>query len=114
MTFAIPAADASTFAVPQAPAGSSPAMVEVFDRYMTQFIREDDERAWDAAAHAVADFQPVTAADVAAKLLVIGHYMQPEMVNGVPVIDLSAFDCATGHMLLRCVADLQLMAEAGK
>jgi hypothetical protein len=114
MSIIVPHASTSTFILPPPPAGTSSTMVCAIDRYASEFLLDNDEGAWTAAAQAVVAQQPVTTMDAAAKLLVIAHYMNPEIVDGQPAIDLAAFDCDTGHMLLQCVADLLMLSEAGR
>lgn len=111
MTLALPTAAASTFVLPPLPASASSNMTALAGRYLDQFIRDDDERGWSNAARAVADAEPECPADLAVKVLMVTHYTNPEMVDGKPAIDLSAFDDGIGHMLLRCVNDLLAMQE---
>ena len=111
MTLALPSAAASTFVLPPLPASASSNMMTLAGRYLDQFIRDDDEPGWCDAARAVAEAEPACPADLAVKVLIVTHYINPELVDGQPAIDLSAFDAGTGHMLLRCVDDLLAMQE---
>ena len=114
MSIDLPSSSASTFILPPPPAGTSPGMTCAIDRYASEFLLDNDEGAWTAAAQAVADQPPATMTDAAAKLLIIAHYMNPEIVDGQPAIDLGAFDCDTGRMLLQCAADLLALSEAAR
>ena len=114
MSIIIPPAAASTFVLPPPFPGTTPALAEAIDHYASEFIRDNDGGAWSAAARAVIAQQPASASDVAAKLLVVAHYMNPVIVDGKPAIELAAFDADTGFMLLQCAADLLALSEADR
>ncbi|MBW6522526.1 hypothetical protein KZ810_03365 [Sphingomonas sp. RHCKR47] len=111
MTLALPTAAATTFVLPPLPASASSNMTALAGRYLDQFISDDDEQGWSNAAKEVAEAEPACPADLAVKVLIVTHYTNPDMVDGQPAIDLSAFDEGIGHMLLRCVNDLLVMQE---
>ena len=111
MTLTLSKPAATTFMLPALPVSASAGMRQLAENYLAEFVRDDDEPGWCAAAQAVAYANPTCAADLAVKVLIVTHYINPELVDGQPAIDLSAFDAGTGHMLLRCVDDLLAMQE---
>lgn len=111
MILVLPTAAASTFVLPPLPASASSNMAALAGCYLDQFVSDNDEQGWSNAARAVAEAEPAYPADPVVKVLIVTHYTNPEMVDGEPAIDLSAFDEGIGHMLLRCVNDLLVMQE---
>ena len=83
----------------------SPAMHALMEQYSAAWNggTEAECEAWDPAALAIAAFEPLTAVDLAAKLMLGLHYLHPTDLDGRLAIDTEHFEVsAAGAILIAC------------
>jgi hypothetical protein len=93
------------FLLPSIPVNTTLALSRLIDEYRARYVDDPTAEVWADAAKQVHDFEPLSLADLAAKLIITAHYRDPEHCGDALAIhasDMSA-DRQAAEMQLRCI-----------